>query len=77
MAAAENGNLTLINAGSFFKLPYISGVNANQLVYDDLTDELFVIDGNQITIYDYSTKAVKSYYNHSNTIKDLDIWYNK
>ncbi len=74
---SENGNLTLINAGSFSKSNYMSGVNANLLRYDYLTDELFIINGSQITIYDFSSKSLKGNYTHSSPVLDLDFWYNK
>lgn len=74
---AENGNLTIINAGSFTKSSYLNGVNANLLKYDYYTDELLVVNGNQLTIYDYSNKSVKGSYTHSNPILDVDFWYNK
>lgn len=74
---AESGNLTLINAAGFSKLTYLNGITANLLKYDHLTDELFVVNGNQLTIYDYSLKSVKGSYTHSSAIIDLDFWYNK
>ena len=74
---AENGDLTTINAGNFSKSTYLNGVTANNLKYDYLTNELFVINGNQITIYDYSGKTVKGNYSHGSAIIDLDFWYNK
>ncbi len=74
---AENGNLTTINVVSFSKAPYLNGVNANLIKYDYFTNELFVVDGNQLTIYDYTSKSVKGNYTHSAPILDLDFWYNK
>lgn len=74
---AEGNNLTYINTNNFTTLNYLTGVTANLLRYDSFNDELFVVSGNQITIYDYTTKAVKSIYVHPTTIVDLDFWYNK
>ncbi|MDF1673609.1 MAG: hypothetical protein P1U41_08885 [Vicingaceae bacterium] len=74
---AEGNNLTYINTTNFTTLTYLVGVNANLLRFDSFSNELFVVDGNQLTIYDYSSKAVKSIYSHPTAIVDLDFWYNK
>lgn len=74
---AEGNNLTYVNTNDYSTLPYLTGVNANLLRYDSFSNELFVVNGNQITIYDFSSKSVKSTYVHSATIVDLDFWYNK
>lgn len=74
---AEGNNLTYINTNNYTTLPYLSGVSADLLRYDSFSNELFVVSGNQLTIYDYSSKAVKSIYVHSANILDLDFWYNK
>lgn len=74
---AEGNNLTLINTNNYTTIPYLAGVSANLLRYDSFSNELFIVNGNQLTIYDYSSKTVKSIYAHSATIVDLDFWYNK
>lgn len=74
---AEGGNLTLINANSFSKLPYLNGVAAKKIKYDKFTNELFVINNNQLTIYDYASKSVKGTYVHTDSIIAIDFWYNK
>ena len=74
---AEGSNLTLINCNTFSTLSYLTGVTANKLKYDSQSNELFVVDGSQITIYDYTTKSVKSIYVHPTAVVDLDFWYNK
>ena len=74
---AEGSNLTLINCNTFSTISYLTGVTADKLKYDNQSNELFVVDGSQITIYDYSTKSVKSIYVHPTTVVDLDFWYNK
>lgn len=74
---AEGNNLTYINTNTFTALTYLSGVTANLLRYDSFANELFVVDGNQLTIYDFSSKAVKSSYVHSTNIVDLDFWFNR
>jgi hypothetical protein len=74
---AEGGNLTLINVNSFTTLPYLNSVAANKIRYDELTNELFVINGNTVTVYDYPSKGIKGSYTHSSNIVDLNFWYNK
>lgn len=74
---AASGNLTLINVNNFSTLPYLNGVTANLIKYDKLTNELFVINGNVLTVYDYPSKAVKGTYTHTTNILNINFWYNK
>lgn len=74
---ASGGDIILINANNFSTLPYLSGIGANKLKYDYLTNELFVTSGNMLTIYDYTSKALKGNYIHSSSILNVDFWYNK
>lgn len=74
---AEGGNLTLINANNYSTLPYLTGIGASRLWYDDLTNELFVANGSSLSIYDYSSKGLKDTYTHTDVIKEVVFWYNK
>jgi hypothetical protein len=74
---AQGGDVTLINANNFTTLPYLTGVGANKLKYDFLTNELFVINGNSLEIYDYSSKVLKGNYIHPNNVLNVAFWYNK
>ncbi len=74
---AEGGDITLINANSWSKSSYLTGIGANKIWYDELTNELFVANGNSLDIYDYSSKNFKGNYIHTGVIKDVVFWYNK
>ncbi len=74
---AQNGNLVLVNANSFSTLPYLSGVNATKIKYDVFANELYVIDGNTITVYDFSSKTIKGTYSHTSNVLDLVFLFNK
>ncbi len=74
---AAAGNLTLINVNNFTTLPYLNSVSANKIKYDFLTNELFVINGSTITIYDYPSKSIKGTYMHTSNVLDVNFWYNK
>ncbi|PKP46736.1 MAG: hypothetical protein CVT95_06590 [Bacteroidetes bacterium HGW-Bacteroidetes-12] len=74
---AQNGNLVLVNANSFSTLPYLSGVNATKIKYDAFTNELYVISGNTITVYDFSSKTIKGTYSHTSNVLDLVFLFNK
>jgi hypothetical protein len=74
---ARNGDLVIVNANNFSTLPFLSGVNATLLKYDDLTNELFVVDGNTLTVYDYSSKTIIGSYSHTNPILGVEFLYNK
>lgn len=74
---AQNGNLVLVNANTYSTLPYLNGVNANKIKYDAFSNELYVIDGNTITAYDFSSKNVLFSYTHSSPVLDLVFLFNK
>ncbi len=74
---AEGGNLTIVDVNNFSTLGYLSGVPANLLKYDALSNELFVVNGNQLTVYDYTTKLVVANYAHAAAIDGVAYWYNK
>lgn len=74
---AQNGNLVLVNANSHSTLPYLNGVNANKIKYDAFSNELYVVDGNTITAYDFSSKSVLFSYTHSSPVLDLVFLFNK
>jgi len=73
----EGGDITTVNVNSFTSAPYLTGVNANNIWYDELTNELYVASGNSLDIYDYGTKSLKGNYVHTDIIKDVVFWYNK
>lgn len=74
---AQNGNIVKVNYNNFTYSTYLSGVGANLVKYDSITNEVVVSSGIILTSYDYSTKSVKSTYTHSSTILAFDFWYNK
>ncbi|MBI2281565.1 MAG: hypothetical protein HYU68_12885 [Bacteroidetes bacterium] len=74
---AQNGIVNLVNMNNFTNSTYLSGVNAQLVKYDVITNEVIVSNGNSLTVYDYATKNVKGNYTHSNTILAFDFWYNK
>lgn len=77
----NSGNVYKINTNSGFPfltpVLYLSGVGANNIWYDDLTDELFVSSGSVLNIYDFSSTTLKGTYNHIDPIKEVLFWYNK
>lgn len=74
---AQNGDVILVNINNFTKSTYLSGINAQLVKYDVVSNEVIVTSGNSLTTYDYATKSVKGNYTHSNTILAVDFWYNK
>jgi hypothetical protein len=74
---ARNGDVRLINANNFTTQLYLLGANATLLKYDGFNNELFVVSGNVVTIYDYSSKVVKGTYNHTNPVLDVELMYNR
>ena len=74
---SKNGDIRLINANTFTSQTYLSAVNANKIKYDVYTDELYLIDGNVLTVYDFSSKTLKGSYTHTNPILDVAFMYNR
>lgn len=74
---ARNGDIRLVNVHNFTTQLYLLGVNANQIKYDEFTNELFVVSGNTLTVYDYSSRVVIGTYTHENPILDVEFLYNK
>ena len=74
---AENGNVKLINVNNFTTTPYLNSVSANKIKYDVFTNELFVINGSTVTVYDYSSKSIKGTYTHTSNVMNINFWYNK
>ena len=74
---AEAGNLTIIDVNTFTTSSYLLNIGAERIWYDEVTNELFVGNGNTLSVYDFTTKALKGTYIHSSEIKDVAFWYNK
>ena len=77
---AHGGNISTINTNNNFPFAtptvLIAGAGANNLWYDDLSDELFVANGNLLTVYSIAGTQIGSY-THINPIKEVIFWYNK
>lgn len=73
----QNGDLILVNYNNFTKTTYLSGINAQKVKYDNLTNQLGVISGAEFSVYDYSSKTKMTTYINSEAISDFDFWYNK
>lgn len=74
---SRNGDLIMVNAHTFSTLPYLSGVNASFIKYDDFTNQLYVVSGNTLYIYNYSSKTLIGSYVHNSPILELLFWNNK
>ncbi|MCW8968786.1 MAG: hypothetical protein OQK43_09560, partial [Flavobacteriales bacterium] len=74
---AQNGNLVLVNANNHSTLPYLNGINATKIKYDTFSNELYIVEGNTITAYDFSTKNVLFTYTHTSPVLDLVFLFNK
>lgn len=80
----HSGTISTINVNNNFPFStttFLSGTGANNIWYDDLTNELFVANGSLLSIYDYasistSTPPIDTYI-HTDVIKDVVFWYNK
>lgn len=73
----QNGNLSVVDRNNFSKLPYLSGIGANKVKYDSITNQLFVVRGSVLEVYDYSSKTIITTYAHTDTIKEVAFWYNR
>jgi len=74
---AESGNLTIVNTLNHTTSSYLDNIGAKRIWYDEVTDELYVGNGNVLTVYDFSDTFNKGTYVHNSEIKDVAFWYNK
>jgi len=74
---AKNGDLVIVNTNNNSQLNYLTGVTATLLRYDKLTQQLFVVNGNSLQVYDYNSKTLVGNYIHNAVIKNIAFWYNK
>lgn len=74
---AASGNLTFVDVNTFSTLGYLSGVPADRLWFDNLTNELYVAKGSVLNVYDYSSRTMKGNYTHTGDIDEILFWYNK
>lgn len=73
----QNGDLILVDYINYTKSTYLIGVNAEKVEYDYLNNQLIIVSGNELSIYDYPSKTKMTSYINSEAISDFDIWYNK
>jgi hypothetical protein len=73
----QNGVITRIDIPGISSSNYLSVAGATKMEYDYLTNELFVVSGSTVFVYDYSSLILKGSYNHTSPILDVDFLYNK
>lgn len=73
----QNGNINLVNLNTYTTSVYLSGINAQLVKYDAVTNEVVAACGNILKSFDYSTKTLKNSHTSSNQILAFDFWYNK
>jgi hypothetical protein len=56
---------------------YKAGVMCRMSRYDELNNELILIENGDINIYNFTTKAFLKSYSFSGDILDIQLWYNK
>jgi hypothetical protein len=74
---AASGKITFVDVNNFSTLGYLSNVPADKIWFDNLANELYVADGNMLSIYDYSSRTLKGNYSHTEDIEEVMFWYNK
>ena len=57
--------------------PFITGINANNLVYDELNNEVIATSGNSLFKYSYATGILNLTAVHTDSIAAVHILYNK
>lgn len=57
--------------------PYLTGYVAKQLIYDDVKNELYVVEENKVNIFNYSNASFKNSITSTDPILDFDILYNR
>lgn len=71
----QNIYLANMNSGSYFT--FLNHPNGQKIRFDEVNQEVYVIYGSTVEVYDYNTQTLKSTYNHPENISDMVVLYNK
>ena len=73
----SNGTIYKYQYSSSSLTTYLSGYTAVQLKYDDLTNEIYVVEANKISTFDYTSTALHHSVNSVETILGINLLYNR
>jgi len=57
--------------------PYIAGYIAKQLFYDEINNDLYVIEENKVNVFNYSNAGLKNSITSAEPIIDFELLYNR
>ncbi len=77
LIAHSNGTIYKYEYQTNNLLPYLTGYSANQLVYDNLNNELYVVETNTISSFNYTSKAFHHSINSAENILNVNFLYNR
>jgi hypothetical protein len=73
----SNGNIYKYQYQTSSVTLYLGGYTAKQLVYDALSDELYIVEDNTISRFYYTTAALNNSINSPETILGVSLLYNR
>lgn len=73
----QNGLITRVDVGANLASAYMTVNGATGIEYDALTNQLFIISGNVLDVYNYSSQVLQGNYIHGSPILKVGFLYNK
>ena len=77
LIAMDNGNLYRFTYSPVGLLTWASGINSTQLRYDPVNDELYSAEGMNVKVYSYNPFVLQHTVTFAETVRDLELWYNR
>lgn len=77
LIAMDNGNLYRFTYNPVGLLSWASGLNAVQLRYDAVNDQVYAAEGNNVNVYDYNPFTLQRTVVFPEPVKDVELWYNR
>ncbi len=77
LIAHSNGTIYKYEFQTSSVTSYLTGYSAIKLKYDQLNNELYVVETNQISTFDYPTAIFHHSVNSAETIVDVHLLYNR
>lgn len=73
----SNGTLYRFTYSPVGLLTWASGINTTQLRYDAVNDEVYSAEGTNVKVYSYNPFLLQHTVAFPETVKDIEVWYNR
>lgn len=72
----SNGSLYKFTYNPIGLVPWASGINATQMRYDGVNDEIYTADGTNVNVYKFNPFSLQRTILLPDSVRDLELWYN-